>query len=56
MAPRMARNPNLQPESRLELALFAAPFIPISLLVFGWTAREDVHWCVCSLLSTWEAR
>ncbi|BGP46833.1 hypothetical protein JCM10450v2_002683 [Rhodotorula kratochvilovae] len=44
MAPRMARNPNLQPESRLELALFAAPFIPISLLVFGWTAREDVHW------------
>ncbi|GAA5824928.1 hypothetical protein JCM3770_002296, partial [Rhodotorula araucariae] len=29
---------------RLELALFAAPFIPISLLVFGWTAREDVHW------------
>ncbi|KAK4331729.1 Fluconazole resistance protein 1 [Rhodotorula toruloides] len=44
MGPRMQKNPNLAPESRLELGLFAAPFIPISLFVFGWTARESVHW------------
>ncbi|KAF5325519.1 hypothetical protein D9619_009703 [Psilocybe cf. subviscida] len=34
------------PESRLIVALVAAPFGPISLLVFGWTARESIHWIV----------
>lgn len=48
MGPRMQNNPDLAPESRLELGLFAAPFIPVSLFVFGWTARESVHWCVAS--------
>ncbi|KAH9478397.1 Caffeine resistance protein 5 [Psilocybe cubensis] len=32
------------PESRLTIALFAAPFGPIALFIFGWTAREDIHW------------
>ncbi|GAA5997055.1 hypothetical protein JCM11641_000204, partial [Rhodosporidiobolus odoratus] len=27
----------LAPEARLELAVYAAPFIPISLFIFGWT-------------------
>jgi len=44
--PRMERDPNLKPEARLEIALIAAPFIPASLLIFGWSARESVHWCV----------
>ncbi|GAA5821313.1 hypothetical protein JCM11251_004564 [Rhodosporidiobolus azoricus] len=43
---RFARNPNLQPEVFLELALFAAPFGIASLLIFGWTSRADVHWMV----------
>ncbi|GJN87518.1 hypothetical protein Rhopal_000469-T1 [Rhodotorula paludigena] len=44
IAPRMARNPDLPPEVRLEIGIMAAPFIPISLFIFGWTARESVHW------------
>ncbi|PWN46852.1 MFS general substrate transporter [Violaceomyces palustris] len=32
------------PEDRLEIALFASIFIPISLLLFGWTSRSSVHW------------
>ncbi|BGP30838.1 hypothetical protein JCM10296v2_002597 [Rhodotorula toruloides] len=34
MGPRMQKNPNFAPESRLELGLFAATFIPISLLIW----------------------
>ncbi|GAA6051066.1 hypothetical protein NBRC10513_000936 [Rhodotorula toruloides] len=44
MASRMAKNPNLAPEARLELAMIGAVFVPVSLLIFGWTARADVHW------------
>jgi DHA1 family multidrug resistance protein-like MFS transporter len=33
------------PEVRLEIALFASVFIPISLLVFGWSAGRT-HWIV----------
>ncbi|KAH9477360.1 Caffeine resistance protein 5 [Psilocybe cubensis] len=32
------------PESRLTIALFAAPFGPVALFIFGWTARESIHW------------
>lgn len=46
MEPRYARNPDLAPETRLELALVAACFIPVSLLMFGWSSRESVHWIV----------
>ncbi|KAK7036777.1 hypothetical protein VNI00_011443 [Paramarasmius palmivorus] len=42
--PRFERNPNLDPEIRLYIGLFASIFIPISLLIFGWTARANVHW------------
>ncbi|GAA5884692.1 hypothetical protein JCM6882_005353 [Rhodosporidiobolus microsporus] len=41
---RLARNPNLPPEIFLELALMAAPFGVVSLLIFGWTSRADIHW------------
>lgn len=44
MEPRMARNPNLAPEARLEIGLMASIFIPVSLLVFGWASRASVHW------------
>lgn len=36
--------PGAQPEEQLRLGLISGAFIPISLLVFGWTSRESVHW------------
>lgn len=42
--PRMMTDPNFQPEARLELGVPAALTIPISLFMFGWGARESVHW------------
>ena len=44
MEPRYEKNPDLAPEARLELALFAAFFIPVSLFIFGWSSRASVHW------------
>ncbi|KAG9025036.1 hypothetical protein FRB95_010609 [Tulasnella sp. JGI-2019a] len=38
------RNGYVAPEERLKLALFAGVMIPISLLIFGWTSRANVHW------------
>ncbi|KAF7978666.1 hypothetical protein HWV62_45194 [Athelia sp. TMB] len=46
MEPRMARNPNLAPEARLEIGLMASIFIPVSLFIFGWASRASVHWIV----------
>lgn len=46
MEPRLAANPDTPVEARLELGLFAAIFVPISQLMFGWGARESVHWIV----------
>ena len=37
---------SLAPEARLEIGLMASVFIPISLFMFGWSARESVHWIV----------
>lgn len=34
------------PEDRLVIALIGAPFIPISLFVFGWTSSPSIHWIV----------
>ncbi|ORY62710.1 major facilitator superfamily domain-containing protein, partial [Leucosporidium creatinivorum] len=34
------------PEIRLEVALIGSFFIPVSLFLFGWSARESVHWIV----------
>ncbi|KIY69130.1 MFS general substrate transporter [Cylindrobasidium torrendii FP15055 ss-10] len=36
----------LHAEVRLEIGLMASAFIPISVLIFGFSAREDVHWIV----------
>ncbi|KAK4058221.1 hypothetical protein OIO90_000960 [Microbotryomycetes sp. JL221] len=46
LMPRAFHDANFKPEHRLELALIAAVFIPISLFMFGWSARESVHWIV----------
>ncbi|BGP40666.1 hypothetical protein JCM10449v2_004628 [Rhodotorula kratochvilovae] len=36
---------NVRPEERLRLALFAVPFIPVALFIFGWTGNSpDTHW------------
>lgn len=32
------------PEQRLIPAIFASFLCPIGLFIFGWTAREDIHW------------
>ncbi|KAL8286804.1 hypothetical protein RQP46_004332 [Phenoliferia psychrophenolica] len=45
MEPRYEKNPDLPPEARLELAVFASFFIPISLFMFGWGAGRT-HWIV----------
>ena len=34
------------PERRLIPTLFVTFFVPVGLLVFAWTSREDVHWIV----------
>ncbi|GAA5936674.1 MFS transporter [Sporobolomyces koalae] len=37
----------LAPERRLELAICGSIFIPVSLLIFGWSGQYDyVHWIV----------
>ncbi|KAK4053479.1 hypothetical protein OIV83_001646 [Microbotryomycetes sp. JL201] len=42
--PRAGVDPTFQPEDRLRLALFGSVFSPLSLFIFGWTARPGVHW------------
>lgn len=34
------------PERRLIPALIVTFFVPVGLLIFGWTSRSDVHWIV----------
>ncbi|KAK4703323.1 MFS transporter, DHA1 family, multidrug resistance protein, partial [Phenoliferia sp. Uapishka_3] len=46
MDPRAAKDPNFLPEERIEIALVGAIIIPLSLLIFGWTSRTEVHWIV----------
>ncbi|SGY62556.1 BQ5605_C007g04707 [Microbotryum silenes-dioicae] len=43
--PRMGK-PDFQPEARLELGLVAGLFIPVSLLIFGWSGQNQTHWIV----------
>ncbi|KAM0746368.1 putative caffeine resistance protein [Meredithblackwellia eburnea MCA 4105] len=43
LMPRYAKNPNLMPEARLELAIGAGLLIPASLFIFGWSAGRG-HW------------
>jgi MFS family permease len=35
-----------KPEYRLPLTIFASPFIPAGLFLYGWTAQNAVHWAV----------
>jgi len=42
--PKWERLGELAPEERLKLAVYTGPIIPISLFIFGWTARPGVHW------------
>ena len=47
LAPKFARMKfNVPPEEFLRLSCFAGVFIPVSLFVFGWSARRSVHWMV----------
>ncbi|GAA5976215.1 hypothetical protein JCM10908_005419 [Rhodotorula pacifica] len=41
--PRLDKNPNTPPEIRLELGVMAGVLVPVSLLIFGWTAGRT-HW------------
>ncbi|KAF7190139.1 Polyamine transporter 4 [Pseudocercospora fuligena] len=36
----------MSPDKRLFVAKIGAPFIPVSLFWFGWSARPSVHWIV----------
>ncbi|KAJ7070308.1 major facilitator superfamily domain-containing protein [Mycena belliarum] len=50
IAPRRERaraaNTELAPEVRLEIGLMASIFIPTSVLIFGFSSKESVHWIV----------
>lgn len=35
-----------KPEHRLPLIIFASPFIPAGLFIYGWTVEHHVHWAV----------
>lgn len=35
-----------KPEYRLPTTLFAAPFIPVGLFIYGWTAQNEIQWAV----------
>lgn len=39
-------NGDLRPEKRLPPAIVGAFIVPISLLVFGWTAKDKIHWFI----------
>ena len=42
--PNIRKNGLQAPEGRLIPALFTAPFLPLGLFLFGWTANIHVHW------------
>ncbi|KAG7444987.1 MFS general substrate transporter [Guyanagaster necrorhizus] len=50
IAPRYARasaeGKEVAPEIRLEIGLMASIFIPTSVLIFGFTSKESIHWIV----------
>ncbi|KAL1606816.1 hypothetical protein SLS60_004225 [Paraconiothyrium brasiliense] len=35
-----------EPEMRLATTIYFAPFMPLSLFIYAWTARASVHWIV----------
>ncbi len=50
IAPRLAEaraaGVDFLPEIYLEIGLMASIFIPTSVLIFGFTAKESIHWIV----------
>ncbi|KAF9014571.1 MFS general substrate transporter [Hymenopellis radicata] len=50
IAPRIRRaraaGKEAPPEIRLEIGLMASIFIPTSVLIFGFTSKESIHWIV----------
>ncbi|KAG7444653.1 MFS general substrate transporter [Guyanagaster necrorhizus] len=50
IAPRYAKaaaaGVDIAPEIRLEIGLTASIFIPTSVLIFGFTSKESIHWIV----------
>ncbi|KAK0490269.1 major facilitator superfamily domain-containing protein [Armillaria novae-zelandiae] len=50
IAPRYAKAAaagiDIAPEIRLEIGLIASIFIPTSVLIFGFTSKESIHWMV----------
>lgn len=46
LGPQFNASGELQPEKRLPPAIVGSFLVPISLLIFGWTARADIHWIV----------
>ncbi|KAF2792782.1 MFS multidrug transporter [Melanomma pulvis-pyrius CBS 109.77] len=43
---REKNNGVFEPEMRLSTTIYFAPFMPIALFIYGWTARPEVHWIV----------
>jgi hypothetical protein len=44
---RPIRNAGIfEPEMRLATTIYFAPFMPLSLFIYAWTARSSVHWIV----------
>ena len=39
-------NGEMKPEYRLPPMIWVAPFMPIGLFIYGWTADKDIHWIV----------
>lgn len=37
---------DIKPEYRLPLLMYAGPFIPVGLFIYGWTAQYEVQWAV----------
>jgi MFS transporter, DHA1 family, multidrug resistance protein len=46
LIPDIKKNGLRAPEHRLVPALFGVCFLPAGYFMFGWTARESVHWIV----------
>lgn len=43
------QNDKMRPEERMAPAFATAILLPIALFLYGWTARESVHWMVPTL-------
>ncbi|KAI9150755.1 major facilitator superfamily domain-containing protein [Paramyrothecium foliicola] len=44
--PRVLRGETPAPETKLYLALFSTPMMPVGLFIFAWTSDPGIHWVV----------